>query len=234
MLPFGTHRRMATEVLRAGARELLAQAVEANFWKVMRRCARIDAMAIAGTADTDRDRPGGRASAACPGSEPARVPAPSGSRRRSWRYAPHQEPGGFAAGVAILEGHLQRRFLGSVGGVAGGTGHDRATEGSLARRDGALATAWAKRYVYFWVDGIILAPAWKRRQQCTWGATDHGTKELMPSPTATARANNPGARCCSARGLGIGPELVTGDRARLLEGAPPSLRGRPRAALLGA
>ena len=40
--------------------------------------------------------------------------------------------------MAILEGHLQRRFLGSVGGVAGGTGpgsvglHDRATEGSLA------------------------------------------------------------------------------------------------------
>ena len=46
-----------------------------------------------------------------------------------------------------LRGISSGDFSGSVGGVAGGTGpgsvglHDRATEGSLARRDGALATA---------------------------------------------------------------------------------------------
>ena len=128
-------------------------------------------------ADPNRDRPGRRASAACPGSEGRR-----GRRRHPVHVgdpaalsAPHQEPGGFAA-VAILEGHLQRRFLGSVGGVAGGTGpgsvglHDR-TEGSLARRDGALATAWFIGHSATSTSGStasILAPAWKRRSNASW------------------------------------------------------------------
>ena len=122
-----------TEVLRAGARELRAQAVEAEVAEFLEGHA---------TLVDDRGRrrivrnghlperliqtgigPVDVRQTACPGSESRR-----GCRRHPVHVgdpaalsAPHQEPGGFAA-VAILEGHLQRRFLGSVGGVAGGTG----------------------------------------------------------------------------------------------------------------
>ena len=88
----------------------------------------------------------------------------------------------------------------------------------------------AKRYVYFWVDGIYFGARLEEEKQCILviiGATDHGTKELIAitdgyreseqswrevlprSQAAVVSASRPG----------------TGDRrwrARLLEGAPPS------------
>ena len=99
----------------------------------------------------------------------------------------------------------------------------------------------AKRYVYFWVDGIYFGARLEEEKQCILviiGATDHGTKELIAITDGYRESEQSWREVLldlKRRGLGIGPE--TGDRrwrARLLEGAPPSLRGRPRAALLGA
>ena len=99
----------------------------------------------------------------------------------------------------------------------------------------------AKRYVYFWVDGIYFGARLEEEKQCILviiGATDHGTKELIAITDGYRESEQSWREVLldlKRRGLGIGPELVTGRwRARLLEGAPPSLRGRPRAALLGA
>ena len=58
----------------------------------------------------------------------------------------------------------------------------------------------AKRYVYFWVDGIYFGARLEEEKQCILviiGATDHGTKELIAITDGYARANNPGAKCCS-------------------------------------
>ena len=76
--------------------------------------------------------------------------------------------------MAILEGHLQRRFLGSVGGVAGAQ-----APGLSASTIGRLKEVWqdemerwqrrdlsAKRYVYFWVDGIYFGARLEEEKQC--------------------------------------------------------------------
>ena len=151
--------------------------------------------------------------------------------------------------MAILEGISSGDFSEAFGGVAGGTGpgsvglHDRTTEEvwqdemeRWQRRD-----LWAKRYVYFWVDGIYFGARLEEEKQCILviiGATDHGTKELIAITDGYRESEQSWREVLldlKRRGLGIGSGLVTGDGALgLLEGAPPSLRGRPRAALLGA
>ena len=52
----------------------------------------------------------------------------------------------------------------------------------------------AKRYVYFWVDGIYFSARMEEEKQCILvivGATDKGQKERSPSPTAIA---SPGSK----------------------------------------
>ena len=77
----------------------------------------------------------------------------------------------------------------------------------------------AKRYVYFWVDGIYFGARLEEEKQCILviiGATDHGTKELI-AITDGYRESEQSWRVVlldlKRRGLGIGPELVTGDGA---------------------
>jgi transposase-like protein len=58
----------------------------------------------------------------------------------------------------------------------------------------------AKRYVYFWVDGIHVQARLEDAAQCLLviiGATPEGKKELVASSMACARARNLGGRCCS-------------------------------------
>ena len=98
----------------------------------------------------------------------------------------------------------------------------------------------AKRYVYFWVDGIYFSARMEEEKQCILvivGATDKGQKELIAIADGYRESEQSWLevlldlkRC----GLEMGPPTgARRRRARLLEGAPPSLPRRPRATLLG-
>ena len=77
----------------------------------------------------------------------------------------------------------------------------------------------AKRYVYFWVDGIYFGARLEEEKQCILviiGATDHGTKELIAITDGYRESEQSWREVLldlKRRGLGIGPELVTGDGA---------------------
>ena len=177
-----------TEVLRAGARELLAQAVEAEVAEFLeghatlvddrgrRRIVRNghlpERLIQTGIGPVDVRQPRVRDRRAGEGAGAIRFTSailPRYLRRTKsledllpWLY---------------IEGHLQRRFLGSVGGVAGGTGpgsvglHDRATEGSLASSRWSAGNGVIYRPSATSTSGStasILAPAWKRRSNASW------------------------------------------------------------------
>ena len=58
----------------------------------------------------------------------------------------------------------------------------------------------AKRYVYFWVDGIYFSARMEEEKQCILvivGATDKGQKELIAIATAIAKVSSPGSKFCS-------------------------------------
>ena len=77
----------------------------------------------------------------------------------------------------------------------------------------------AKRYVYFWVDGIYFGARLEEEKQCILviiGATDHGTKELIAITDGYRESEQSWREVLldlKRRGLGSGPELVTGDGA---------------------
>ena len=77
----------------------------------------------------------------------------------------------------------------------------------------------AKRYVYFWVDGIYFGARLEEEKQCILviiGATAHGTKELIAITDGYRESEQSWCEVLldlKRRGLGIGPELVTGDGA---------------------
>ena len=98
----------------------------------------------------------------------------------------------------------------------------------------------AKRYVYFWVDGIYFSARMEEEKQCILvivGATDKGQKELIAIADGYRESEQSWLEVLldlKRRGLEMGPQLALGDGALgFLEGAPPSLPRRPRATLLG-
>ena len=101
-----------------------------------------------------------------------------------------EEPGS-ADPYPLPEGHLNRRFRGSAGGArrhgrARSIGIDhRPPQGGVeprSTRAGRSAICSAKRYLYFWVDGIPLEARLEEQAQCILviiGATPEGRKELV-------------------------------------------------------
>ena len=77
----------------------------------------------------------------------------------------------------------------------------------------------AKRYVYFWVDGIYFGARLEEEKQCILviiGATDHGTKELIAITDGYRESERSWLEVLldvKRRGLEMGPELAVGDGA---------------------
>ena len=243
-----------TEVLRAGARELLAQAVEAEVAEFLeghatlvddrgrRRIVRNghlpERLIQTGIGPVDVRQPRVRDRRAGEGAGAIRFTSailPRYLRRTKsledllpWLYLRGISSGDFSEALAALLGAQAPGLSASTIGRLKEVWQDEMER--WQRRDLS-----AKRYVYFWVDGIYFGARLEEEKQCILviiGATDrnqgvdrHHRRLRLARGAARSQAawsrHRPG----------------TGDRrwrARLLEGAPPSLRGRPRAALLGA
>ena len=77
----------------------------------------------------------------------------------------------------------------------------------------------AKRYVYFWADGIYFGARLEEEKQCILviiGATDHGTKELIAITDGYRESEQSWREVLldlKRRGLASGPELAIGDGA---------------------
>lgn len=77
----------------------------------------------------------------------------------------------------------------------------------------------AKRYVYFWVDGIYFGARMEEEKQCILviiAATDHGTKELIAITDGYRESEQSWREVLldlKRRGLEMGPELAVGDGA---------------------
>ena len=77
----------------------------------------------------------------------------------------------------------------------------------------------AKRYVYFWADGIYFGARLEEEKQCILviiGATDHGTKELIAITDGYRESEQSWCEVLldlKRRGLASGPELAIGDGA---------------------
>ena len=129
--------------------------------------------------------------------------------------------------MAVSEGHFHRRLRGSLGGApgelrAGAFGlHDHPAERGL----GVEAERWqrrdltAKRYVYFWVDGIYFSARMEEEKQCILvivGATDKGQKELIAIADGYRESEQSWLEVLldlKRRGLEMGPQLALGDGA---------------------
>ena len=90
--------------------------------------------------------------------------------------------------MAVSEGHFHRRLRGSLGGVGSSApGLSASTITRLKEVWGVEAERWqrrdltAKRYVYFWVDGIYFSARMEEEKRILVivGATDKGQKELI-------------------------------------------------------
>ena len=99
----------------------------------------------------------------------------------------------------------------------------------------------AKRYVYFWVDGIYFSARMEEEKQCILvivGATDKGQKELIAIADGYRESEQSWLEVLldlKRRGLEMGPQLALGDGALgFWKALRQVYRGRPRAALLGA
>ena len=189
-----------TEILRSGARALLTQAIEAEVAEFLAKhadlktatgpTARRAPRPSSGARDHDRDRPGRRSPAA-------------GARPRSYRGRAHPvfaiDRAAVRAAVESLEvlipilylkgistGDFEEALAALVGKEAPGL-----SASTIAR----LKEAWteehshwqkrdlsAKRYLYFWADGIHLEARLEEQPQCILviiGATPEGRKELV-------------------------------------------------------
>ena len=98
----------------------------------------------------------------------------------------------------------------------------------------------AKRYVYFWVDGIYFSARMEEEKQCILvivGATDKGQKELIAIADGYRESEQSWLEVLldlKRRGLEMGPQLALGDGALgFWKALRQSLPRRPRATLLG-
>ena len=228
-----------TEVLRAGARELLAQAVEAEVAEFLeghatlvddrgrRRIVRNghlpERLIQTGIGPVDVRQPRVRDRRAGEGAGAIRFTSailPRYLRRTKsledllpWLYLRGISSGDFSEALAALLGARAPGLSASTIGRLKEVWQDEMER--WQRRDLS-----AKRYVYFWVDGIYFGARLEEEKQCIPGDhRRHGSRNQgvdRHHRRATARANNPGAEVLldlKRRGLGIGPELVTGDGA---------------------
>ena len=98
----------------------------------------------------------------------------------------------------------------------------------------------AKRYVYFWVDGIYFSARMEEEKQCILvivGATDKGQKELIAIADGYRESEQSWLEVLldlKRRGLEMGPQLALGDGALgFWKALRQVLPRRPRATLLG-
>jgi transposase-like protein len=247
-----------TEVLRAGARRLLAQAVEAEVASFVeihsdltdeagrRRIVRHGYLpereiqtgigAVAVRCPRVRDRGVRDRGAGAPGGKirfSSAILPPYLRRTRSieellpWLYLKGISTGDFGEALAALLGP-------EAPGLSASTiaRLKEVWQGELdrwQRRDLS-----ARRYVYFWADGVYFSPRLDQDKQCILvivGADELGRKELL----AVADGYRESAQSwrevlldLKRRGLAIGPELATGDGALGFWKALRELYGRTR------
>src|SRR3974390_1533766 len=243
-----------TEVLRAGARTLLAQAIEAEVATLLSR------YADASTDDGHQRlvRHGhlpereimtgiGPVAVRCPrvrdrvgkGSERIRFSSailpPYARRSKSLEVL---IPILYLKGVST--GDFEEALVALLGKDAGGL--SASTIGRLKEAWSEEHMRWskrdlsAKRYVYFWVDGIHVQARLEHDAQCLLviiGATPEGKKELV-GLTDGARGSTPSWKelllDLKRRGLSMGPELAVADGAlgfwQALEEVWPQTRGQ--------
>ena len=227
-----------TEVLRAGARELLAQAVEAEVAEFLeghatlvddrgrRRIVRNghlpERLIQTGIGPVDVRQPRVRDRRVGEGAGAIRFTSailPRYLRRTKsledllpWLYLRGISSGDFSEALAALLGARAPGLSASTIGRLKEVWQDEMER--WQRRDLS-----AKRYVYFWVDGIYFGARLEEEKQCILviiGATDHGTKELIAITDGYRESEQSWREVLldlKRRGLGIGPELVTGDGA---------------------
>ena len=227
-----------TEVLRAGARELLAQAAEAEVAEFLeghatlvddrgrRRIVRNghlpERLIQTGIGPVDVRQPRVRDRRAGEGAGATRFTSailPRYLRRTKsledllpWLYLRGISSGDFSEALAALLGARAPGLSASTIGRLKEVWQDEMER--WQRRDLS-----AKRYVYFWVDGIYFGARLEEEKQCILviiGATDHGTKELIAITDGYRESEQSWREVLldlKRRGLGIGPELVTGDGA---------------------
>ena len=227
-----------TEVLRAGARELLAQAVEAEVAEFLeghatlvddrgrRRIVRNghlpERLIQTGIGPVDVRQPRIRDRRAGEGAGAIRFTSailPRYLRRTKsledllpWLYLRGISSGDFSEALAALLGAQAPGLSASTIGRLKEVWQDEMER--WQRRDLS-----AKRYVYFWVDGIYFGARLEEEKQCILviiGATDHGTKELIAITDGYRESEQSWREVLldlKQCGLGIGPELVTGDGA---------------------
>ena len=227
-----------TEVLRAGARELLAQAVEAEVAEFLeghatlvddrgrRRIVRNGhlpgRLIQTGIGPVDVRQPRVRDRRAGEGAGAIRFTSailPRYLRRTKsledllpWLYLRGISSGDFSEALAALLGAQAPGLSASTIGRLKEVWQDEMER--WQRRDLS-----AKRYVYFWVGGIYFGARLEEEKQCILviiGATDHGTKELIAITDGYRESEQSWREVLldlKRRGLGIGPELVTGDGA---------------------
>ena len=227
-----------TEVLRAGARELLAQAVEAEVAEFLeghatlvddrgrRRIVRNghlpERLIQTGIGPVDVRQPRVRDRRAGEGAGAIRFTSailPRYLRRTKsledllpWLYLRGISSGDFSEALAALLGAQAPGLSASTIGRLKEVWQDEMER--WQRRDLS-----AKRYVYFWVDGIYFGARLEEEKQCILviiGATDHGTKELIAITDGYRESEQSWREVLldlKRRGLGSGPELVTGDGA---------------------
>lgn len=227
-----------TDILRAGARHLLAQAIEAEVDAHIaahegltddgghRRIVRhgylperdvqtgIGAVAVRMPRTRDRDpgAPGGRLKFTSTILPPYLRRAKSVEELLPWLYLKGISTGDFSEALAALLG--------------------RDAPGLTASTIGRLKAVWqdqyevwrkrdleAKRYVYFWADGVYFKPRLDHDKQCLLviiGADDKGNKDivgLIDGYRESAQSWRELLLDLKRRGLKRGPELAAGDGA---------------------
>ena len=228
-----------TEILRAGARQLLGQAIEAEV------AAHIEAHA-------DLTDASGRRRIVRHGHMPEREvqtgigavtvkrprvrdrdPQATGGRIRFTSSIPAalsqaRQVGRGASALALSEGHLQRRLFGGPGGAAG-TGragpdgqHHWPAESGLGgtnTKPGKSATFRLGATSYFWADGVYFSPRMDHDKQCVLviiGADAMGNKDIVGMVDGyreSAQSWKELLLDLKRRGLETGPELAVGDGA---------------------
>jgi putative transposase len=250
----GTFADPLTEVLRTGARALLAQAVEAEVATLLSRYADE-------TTDDGRHRlvrhghlpereimTGiGPVAVRCPR---VRDRVGEGSQRIRFssallpRYARRSKSLEVLIPILYLKGVSTGDFEEALAALLG-----KDAGGLSASTIGRLKEAWseehrrwskrdlsAKRYVYFWVDGIHVQARLEDDAQCLLviiGATPEGKKELVGLTDGVRESTRSWKELLldlKRRGLSIGPELAVADGAlgfwQALEEVWPHTRGQ--------
>src|SRR5262249_8165599 len=146
-----------------------------------------------------------------------------------------EEPGGTDPDP-LPQGHLDRRLRGRADRIARegrqrALGLDYWTHARWSKRDLS-----AKRYIYFWVDGIHVQARLEDTAQCLLiiiGATPEGRKELVGLTDGVRESAQSWRELLldlKRRGLSIGPELAVADGAlgfwQAVEQVWPQTRGQ--------